>query len=889
MKIQLSVNYKVDWEQELYIVGSIPELGSGDENQACLMRCESDSLWQIEINVDNPPASIEYRYLIKENDTIIRREEGLPHQLALHSFKEIFISDYWRDFSPAKPFFSSAFVDSIQYHAYSDKLIYYDKTLLINLECFLADKDQVIAICGDAAIAGNWNYTKKMELKPIAYGQWALTLNVNSLPPSFEYKYVIYDKKRKQIIHWEERDNRVLISPDIQKKEIVIEMHEFQPEKRWKAAGVSIPVFSLKTEDSFGIGEFPDLKKMIDWAVITRQKIIQILPINDTTVNRSWRDSYPYSVVSIYALHPIYLGLKNYPLKSKTKLKGYLKQASVLNALPQIDYEQVLQLKLEYVKDLFTDIGKQTFDTAGYKEFYEQNSHWLFPYACFCCLRDKHETADYSKWQIFDKYDQKQLQKWVDSDPQISEAIQLSYFIQYLLHSQLGEVEEYAHQNGVVLKGDIPIGINRYSVEAWSEPHLFNLDTQTGAPPDDFSKGGQNWGFPTYNWSEMAKDNYQWWVQRFKKMTDYFDAYRIDHILGFFRIWEIPNTSIDALLGYFSPAIPLSIDEIESYGLLFDRQFMTKASVHKNYLPKLFGAYTTVVIEEYLESADSENYTLKPFCNTQIAIKSIFEDRTDIESKVVCEGLYRMCNEVLFIEDKYQSDKFHPRISIHDTFKYNFLDEGSKDILGRIYEDFYFHRHNEFWYNEAMKKLPVLLSSTQMLVCAEDLGMIPACVPDVIRELEMLSLEIERMPKVFGQIFANLQDLPYLSVCTTSTHDMSPIRAWWLEDTPRRQLYYNQVLGRNGSAPMDCTPDICTQILEHHLTSQSMLTIFPLQDWLSINERLRYPDPEEERINVPSIPDYYWKYRMHLTIEDLIEADDFNTQVISLLDQTGRS
>ena len=186
----------------------------------------------------------------------------------------------------------------------------------------------------------------------------------------------------------------------------------------------------------------------------------------------------------------------------------------------------------------------------------------MFPYACYCYLRDKNQTPDFRKWGEFSRYDSDRLQRMLGVYPEAKKEIDFWCFIQYLLHTQFSEVKDYAQENGVALKGDIPIGVNRNSVDAWTSPELFNMDTQTGAPPDDFSYFGQNWGFPTYNWQAMAENGFAWWISRFRKMSDYFDAYRIDHILGFFRIWEIPLRATQGLLGTFSPALPYSAEEI---------------------------------------------------------------------------------------------------------------------------------------------------------------------------------------------------------------------------------------------------------------------------------------------------------------------------------------
>jgi len=173
------------------------------------------------------------------------------------------------------------------------------------------------------------------------------------------------------------------------------------------------------------------------------------------------------------------------------------------------------------------------------------------------------------------------------------------YYIQYQLHIQLLDAGNYARTKGIIFKGDIPIGISRNSVEAWIEPYYFNMNGQAGAPPDPFSAKGQNWGFPTYNWDVMEQDNYLWWQKRFRKMAEYFTAYRIDHILGFFRIWEIPSHSVHGLLGQFVPALPMGVDEIQSFGLHFQKDFMTRPFINDDILNRLFGEKAAFVQETF--------------------------------------------------------------------------------------------------------------------------------------------------------------------------------------------------------------------------------------------------------------------------------------------------
>lgn len=888
MKITLSLKYNTKWGQSICVCGSVPELGEWNEDNSVEMQFIYPDTWTLQVDLKNDQA-LEYRYLLKENGIIIHREWGNPRNIQLDSGKDFFMFDSWIE-SPQQNFlYTSGFTNSFFHHnEKTTRVKYYKKTVLFRVACPYIEKNQTLILCGSSQIMGEWIPGNALELSPVGVAEWQAVIDASKLNDEQEYKLAIYDKAKKNVVHWEEGVNRILKlvdSSDFVQVDSLIYGYNWM---KWKAAGVSIPIFSLRTEDSFGIGEFSDLKKMTDWANITGQKIIQILPVNDTTITYKWTDSYPYNAISIYALHPIYLGLKEHPLKDKTLYKKYETEAKALNSLKEIDYEKVLTLKIAYINDLFQEIGAETLQSTDFSEFYKKNESWLFPYAYFTYFRDKYQTANYTKWEEYAKYDKKLLEKLIKAEPEIQATINQAFFTQYLLHKQLEEARIYANKNNVVLKGDIPIGISRNSVEAWIEPGLFNLDTQTGAPPDDFSITGQNWGFPTYNWHEMAKDGYNWWKKRFIKMSDYFDVYRIDHILGFFRIWEIPVSSVQGLLGYFSPALPFTVEEINNSGLYFDQFRMTKPYIHEHFMGEIFGEYAEEVIGRFLRPVTWQRFELNETCDTQKKIKAIFCGLEDEKSIRIRDGLYTLCNEVLFIQDKYEPTKYHPRITAQYSYSYKDLDDASKSAFNRLYDNFFYHRHSQFWKEEALKKLPPLISSTHMLVCGEDLGMVPACVEDVMRELQILSLEIERMPKHTGVQFSNMYQLPYLSVCTTSTHDMSPIRLWWKENKETTQRYYNEVLWKQGVAPDECSSDLCWQILTNHLNAPSMLTILPLQDWLSIDDNLKRPNPEEERINVPANPEHYWRYRMHLTIEELIKSTEYNAKVKEMIKSSAR-
>lgn len=892
MLLSFEINIKVAYGQTVFVCGSLAELGANDSSVAAPMNCIDDNKWIVEVKVQNNVSHFSYSYFIKDQWNKITSEWRMPRYISTFETSYVHLCDEWQVAPQQEFLYTTAFTESFfTQKRLTNFNIEYKNSVLLYVICPIVEQGKEVAISGSCQFLGEWNIDECLPLMYCETGHWQISLPLSALNNETEFKFLIIDSQTRKLVRWEEGDNRIFFGQNNKNRRKSVEIHNFTFRLPWinfRAAGIAIPVFSLRTKESFGIGEFPDLLKMVDWAAATNQKIIQILPVNDTTTTGKWTDSYPYSAISIYALHPIYLGIKNFPLKNKKNYAEFLQQGEHLNNLPQIDYEAVFALKKEYVSQLFEQEGAKVLKSKKFQEFFTKNEHWLFSYSCFCYLRDSFGAADFELWKENKIYNKEELAGQIEKNPQMRQVVNCNFFVQFLLHEQLQSVRQYAHSKGIILKGDIPIGVNRNSVDVWTEPHYFNIDTQTGAPPDDFSITGQNWGFPTYNWDEMAKDNFQWWKNRFVKMSDYFDAYRIDHILGFFRIWEIPEHSVQGLLGYFSPALPFSEEEIRREGLNFDSELMTKPFIHEYFLGEIFGDYKSEVINSFLMPTDWQRFALKDFCDTQKKIKYVFEGKNDEKSVIIRDGLYSLCNEVLFIADKREKNKFHPRITAQYSFAYRSLEDAQKAAFNRLYDNFFYHRHNDFWYSKAMQKLPALIAATQMLVCGEDLGMIPDCVPAVMNQLQILSLEIQRMPKDNGQMFANLNDIPYLSVCTTSTHDMSPLRLWWTENSADTQRYYNEILKRIGDAPQECTVEIAKQIISNNLASPAMLVILPLQDLLAMSDELKNHTPAEERINVPANPQHYWRYRMHISIEQLLESEVFNNHIKLMTQIAGR-
>ena len=812
MKLQFNLEYQTTFGEEL-VLNILSEKKVEQHKMSTL-----DGLhWNCELSKSmKSNVCIDYYYSVYRGDQETRHEWLTePHRLEFAAIRGIryTIYDHWIDIPEDSYMYSSAITECVAARKRTmSEQEEYGRTIRLKVRAPQLRGNERLALIGGGEALGNWEAKRALAMTEHESNEWVISLNADKLPQTFEFKFVALDEVVDVTPLWENGINRTITLPEIELGEVVVyELTQaYFPVYPWKAAGTVIPIFSLRSEGSFGVGDFGDLKMMVDWCAKTKQRILQVLPITDTNMTHTWQDSYPYNSISIYALHPQYTDFRQLPaLKDEAKRKAFETLRQELNALPQIDYERMFTAKLDYLREIFAQEWAAVQRRESFKKFFEQNKDWLVPYAAFCYFRDLYGTATFSEWPK-----DATLQSTQKSTFKGKKELQFWYYVQYNLDAQMREAHAYARAHRVILKGDIPIGISRDGVEAWVEPKYFNLNGQAGAPPDAFSADGQNWGFPTYNWDEMLKDGCSWWVRRFRKMAEFFDAYRIDHVLGFFRIWEIPVPYKSGLMGQFSPALGLSREEIEAYGVAF--------------------------------------------------------------------------NEGLFLVDHKRSDRWHPRIAVQYQEAYEQLSEEQKYCFNQLYNDYFYRRNNQFWYTEAMKKLPKLVQATRMLVCAEDLGMVPDCVPWVMNELRILSLEIQSMPKDPTTRFGKLSHNPYRSVDTISTHDMATLRQWWDEDEERSQTYYNTTLRRGGAAPRPLPGWLAKDIVSRHLTSPSMLCLISFQDWLSIDEKLRLPDENAERINIPANPRHYWRYRMHLTIEQLLKADELNNEISTLIVQSGR-
>lgn len=838
-----------------------------------------DGNWFVEL--DYFSRSINYTYFLADDSGNILEKELASHELSFpHQYSEFNIFDVWNSKNFPENYLNNKILKNKLSAFKPEKISVLKKhTHLFRLEAPIYNPNWQVVILGSSNALGNWDKNHAVAMSQTDFGIWEAAVSITE-SEALTYKYGLRDSVSGEIFSLEYgEDRRVKPNADQEVLQINADHYfRFTGSEMYHAAGVAVPVFSLRTENGFGVGEFPDLKNLADWAKKTNLSILQILPINDTTANYTWTDSYPYAAISVYALHPQYISLTELDYQIPTDLiSEFETEKTALNELGLIDYEKMIYGKWKYLKAVFQKNFEEIQKDRNFKKFIKSNEEWLIPYSAFCVQRDKYHTPNFNEWKTHRKYIAGKVAPFFSPKSKDFEASMLHAWVQYQLHKQLKDAIDYTHTLGISVKGDLPIGIYRYSVEAWTEPELFGMEFQAGAPPDQFTDLGQNWEFPTYNWEAMKKDGYRWWKNRFKALEQYFDAMRIDHILGFFRIWRMPMSATQGILGYFYPAVPVRIEEFQARHIPFDESRYCEPFINDQILWDEFGGERDAIHQHFMNNHFNGRYTFKEEFNTQRKLVDYFKTHPHPWAQ---EKLISLCANVLFLpEDTEEGERvYHPRFNVMKTTSFRYLSDHEKYAITELYNDYFFKRQDGLWYSQAMEKLPVILNATDMLICGEDLGLVPDSVPVVMDRLAITALKVQRMPSD-NVAWYDPKNAGYMNVVTASSHDSSTLRQWWHEDRDLTQQYFQHQLGQAGTAPYNLEPPLAEIIMKQHLYNDAMLAIFPIQEFLATDAYLQRPNMDEERINIPAVFPHHWRYRMHLKLEDLVQQDDFNNKI----------
>ena len=624
-----------------------------------------------------------------------------------------------------------------------------------------------------------------------------------------------------------------------------------------KITGVAIPVSSLVSEKSCGIGEFADLPLLAEWCAARGIKLIQILPVNDTGTEPT-----PYSAQSSLALNPVYLRFEDIPGYAQylTEIKTFRTEQKVKR---RVDYRAVYAFKVNILRRMYKDQKKAIPSDPEILKFLSDND-WLKVYAVYKELKERHDQRSWQDWGQF-------------RDPHVSfiddyferhrEELFFYVWVQWLLDRQLRQAVFSCESRGVMLKGDIPILMNEDSVDVWAQREFFDLRYRAGAPPDMYSIEGQNWGFPVYEWSALRSHNYAWWRRRIARADRYYHAYRIDHVLGFFRICRIPDSEYSGLMGHYSPASYISREDLQENGFDNGRiRWLSVPHIAGHEISAALGDNSGIVMAQYLDQIENQDlYLLKDSIASEKAIANLPENQ-----QIKDFLLYWHRQRALL---PLENDNFFPFWNRRDVYSYKSLEEEEQKRLENLIKK-HEQQSEQIWEQQARELLAIMQQDHEMLVCAEDLGAVPDCLPQVLSDLQILGLRVERWTRDYKSASHNyvpVKEYPELSVATSSVHDSSTLRGWWQEEFDK-SLYLKHI-GVDVAPEPELSPILAEAILKNLAKSAARLLIIPLQDFLALDAETRLVRADEERINIPgTVNDTNWSYRIPMTLEALLSG-----------------
>lgn len=934
MKIRFKIQYSTQWGEILHVVATYKTKGGNSRSHNVQMKTSDGISWYAEASVVNsstdPVITFSYHYQVEDVNGKVKRQEcnKISRTYPYDGSKDYLLSDEWSDVPLQNHLYSKAYEYIVKRTEEKIKnenvrpLPYYHKTIILRVSAPQLRAHEALGVCGSEPSLGNWDVARYLRMEYIGGHEWMTSVDASCMKLPVEYKYVIVDKRTQDFKYWEDGENRHVDANDIVcgneqassfsltenasqyiNKDYstyhISEIREGQvlvkhggvlhiKESTWRVAGVMVPLFSLRSEKSFGIGDFGDLMRFIDWAGSVGLKIIQLLPINDCQTLSNENDHNPYISISAFALNPLFLDLGQLEsTPSSEDIKIFNRQQRELNNLSHIDYKLVSFIKKRYVDKVYEQQGEKTINSKEYSAFIKNNFNWLMPYATYCALRSHYNTDEHNKWEDYSLYSQETIEKAINPSCFLYDKIRRICYIQFHLHCQLERVSQYARSKGITLMTNVSIGVGRNSVETWTHPTLFNINTTMGAMPKDKELFGERWNVPSWNW-EKQLGVITWWRERLRHIEQYFDAIRLDNVISMFRSWDIPNTQLSTMLGHFSTSLPYSIEEIEASGLSFTANTLTKPYIDDEIIDSVFNIHSQQVKNKYLTPISDNQYELKDSVNTQSKIHQYFIKSKDEDSLWICNGLCSLCENVLFVEDGIQKNMYHPKFMKDALLPYRILNSDERSAYSKLYYDYFYNRHHDYWRNMGEHRLSAIIQDSQMLICCDNRGTAPKGMTEALDSLQILTLEIQRCPKTANTVYDHLSANTYRSVASTSNYDMSPLRLWWQENDGMTQLYYASIMQKEGKAPRILSAQLAEEIVAQHLYSSSMLCILPLQDWMAIDASMQSSDIESERIASPNHACHQWKYRMYITIEQLMKEQQFNSKIQTLISRSHR-
>lgn len=903
--IRFRVKLQAEFGTELFLIGDCKELGNWQTkgSQQLFFDKQTNSWFgDVCFPLTSTSRTIQYKYFFTNQKDEIQWEPGDNHLIHLDSVISpafIEISDTYRWPDPVMNSLTRSAFTSVLTKRTSptasprispNSVQPNEVSLIFTAVCPWVKKNQTLAIVGSCPQLGLWTPDRSITLTDAEFPFWTASITVSRDCFPFQYKYVICDNEiveetEEPLYIWEEGENHEclgitsnLVDLTFPSTVIITDWYVNPNKELFRGMGIHLPLFSLRTSENCGIGEYSDIRHLVDLCKSIGSSMIQLLPLNDTSSSCNADDpddKNPYHSISCFALHPIYINLleilPNLPSDIFNEIQSKRYEYSQNDA---VNYQQVYRFKLSILNRIFIRIKDEVVNDKEFIDFCDDNEDWLTPYSIFCLLRDENHSSEFWSWKDNSFVTPDTLQRL---HKQRENETTFLKWIQFIADQQLRASKEYATSQRVILKTEIPFGIQRNSVDCWSNPRLFDINMYE-----------VNYGYAAYNWRAMKSTNFSWWKKRLARISAFYHSAQLNHIYGFFRS---QLCHVDGVVSQYQPSTGISRQELESRGL-WDIDRYTKPYIRFHHLREKFNEDASTISKEFFVARNIDhNDDYYDFKESFITIKTINQHlETLIPEKEkrssYSQHLLELLNNVILIQG-LNNDSFHFRADLasdQPISSLKELDNNQRQVILDLSNEY---KHKSFWINEAIPRLQILANSNNLLLFSEETEQ---DLQDFDHEIEAQSIIPLKVPRYSKELSTSFS---YFSQCEPALPNTSTIRGWYEENKTITRSFCKDELGQNDNEIVEyCYTDTLVKIIDRYMKSPSMWCVFMLQDIVNTFDRLRREYPNEERIFISkqsglsnadnNLYKFPWK------LEDLNNDAEWTNYICSLVKDSQR-
>lgn len=913
MKLRFAIHYVAAWGQSLS-VQIVFRRRDGKQHTVNVPLTTSDGdLWSAETSQRNSPRSpyeaFTYRYqVIGDEHMVVRNEWNLyPRRYAFHDDKTYVFDDIWRDKPLQYYLLTQAYAT---WHGRTDineeqqsalvsadkQMPLFRKTLFFRVLAPQLKAGESLALLGNHPILGDWNPQRYLPMYKMGSCEWMLTVNVNNVAQSLEYKYVVVKDDEHALVRWEEGDNRIADCQNLVDSEVLVHHGDVTrlADDQWHGAGVSVNVLSLRSEKNYGVGDFGSLMQLLQWSSQVGMAVLQTTTLQDVSQNNSLSASNPFAVVSAYALNPLLMDLDALGrIDDETKMNTFLRQRRELNASPSIDFEAVARVKETYVRDRFAEEGEDCLASEEFQSFYNQHASWLRVYAVYKALSVQ-ERWEESLQDSDIAYSQQLIDRFSAADSALASDVRWVYYVQYHLYRQFNAVSKYARKHRIALMMTLPYGYNQCSVEVWQHPEFFDRRFVLGEQPSYDNPQGVKSSLPLLvrpiePQSQAVFD--EWRRHQLAHWATFVDSIQLEHVDNYFTSWAIPQEATQSTMGVFRPSLPMREGELQCGLVDFNKKLYRQPFINDATIQQLFGIHSAYVKQYYLTAHAYGLYTLRDEVSNQQAIEACFKGKNDENSQWIKNGLEQLCANRLFVSDIDNPQWVHPRLAGNHTLFFHLLSNEEQQAYLGLSHSYFHRRYDAYWKQCGTQVLDNLLSDTNLLVVVDNpTAELSPAMTEVVTKQRLMPVCMQLRQRGYDGEFGHLEQNTYQTMDVLTTAATPTLHQWWEANPHRTQRFALTKLQKEGHISRRLSPMLAEELVRRHLFSPSMLCVLSLSDWLAMDSQMSYEGYSNASLfsNVDDGQEI-WAARAATSLETLMQAKPFNNKLASMLVMSRRA